>query len=90
MWKLGDSTVHYNFILEKRGRAVSFLGIHKSEPDIYIIFICSSNLNLNITFLFLRLVILLFELYVQQISEINALAYLCGEHIYQRFFTLLC
>ncbi len=29
MWKLGDR--HYNSVL-----AVSFLGIHKSEPDIYI------------------------------------------------------
>ncbi len=26
---------HYNSVLEIRGQAVSFLGIHKSEPDIY-------------------------------------------------------
>jgi hypothetical protein len=29
-------TEHYNSVLEKRGYAVSFLEIHKLEPDIYI------------------------------------------------------
>ncbi len=28
-------TEHYNSVLEKRGRKVSFLRLHKSEPEIY-------------------------------------------------------
>jgi hypothetical protein len=39
------NTEHYNSVLEIRGCVVSFLGIHKSKPDIYIGFsrpiICS-------------------------------------------------
>jgi hypothetical protein len=31
-------TEHYNSVLEVMRPAVSFLGIHQSEPDIYIVF----------------------------------------------------
>jgi hypothetical protein len=44
---LNYETEHYNSVLEITGREASFLGIHKSEPDIYIGF--SPALHLQCT-----------------------------------------
>jgi hypothetical protein len=37
-WMWNWETEHYDSVLEITERAVSFLEIHKSEPDIYIVF----------------------------------------------------
>jgi hypothetical protein len=36
MWKLGDRTLKFCFGNKEAMHEVSFLGIHKSEPEIYI------------------------------------------------------